>query len=100
MTLLPKKFVVNDQGEPLEVIISWQEYQEITELLEKFRTLTKLTQPQTVSSYPMRTLPEGIPGYKLLKFAGLLEPAEGQLILDAIEQDCRNSLRSFPKQNN
>ncbi len=89
MTLLPKKLVVNDQGQPLEVIISWQEYQEITELLEQLNTLTKLTQPQTIPSYLMKTLPEGIAGYKLLRFAGLLEPEEGQLILNAVEQDCR-----------
>ena len=33
MLTIHKKVVIDDQGNPLEVIIPWEEYQEIAELL-------------------------------------------------------------------
>ncbi len=35
------------------------------------------------------TLPQGVPGVELLKFAGLIESDELQLMSKAIETDCR-----------
>lgn len=33
MITIPKKLIVDEQGEPQEVIISWKQYQEISEML-------------------------------------------------------------------
>ena len=36
-----------------------------------------------------KTMLDGVPGVELLKFAGLIEPNELQMISEAIEADCR-----------
>ena len=33
MLTIPKKYIVDDQGRPQEVIISWEQYQQISEIL-------------------------------------------------------------------
>lgn len=36
------------------------------------------------------TAPKGVPGHTLLRFAGCLEPEEGEAMMRAIEEGCEN----------
>jgi hypothetical protein len=77
------KLVVDHQGQPIEVIIPWQEYQQIVEHLAlKEKNVTPTFSHQ-------QTLPKGTPGHQLLKFAGTIPPDDLQLMSEAIETDCR-----------
>jgi hypothetical protein len=85
---LKEKYIVDENGDRIGVILDIIEYQKLLEALEGLESIPfEETVAEAKQDYSVR-VPTGVPGKNLLHFAGTISASDLQEMAQAIEAGC------------